>query len=44
MSKEYKLTELHSFLANTHNIQTILLNNQLNYKDKIFVFFDKKTR
>ena len=44
MSKEYRLAELHNFLTQQHNIQTMLLDNSLNYKDKIFIYLDKDTK
>ena len=44
MSKEYRLAELHNFLTQQHNIQTMLLDNRLNYKDKIYIYFDKVTK
>mmetsp|Transcript_2597 Transcript_2597/g.3234 ORF Transcript_2597/g.3234 Transcript_2597/m.3234 type:complete len:147 (+) Transcript_2597:1716-2156(+) len=44
MSKEYRLAELHNFLNQQHNIQTMLLDNRLNYKDKIYIYLDKDTK
>lgn len=44
MSKEYKLAELQQFLAQQHNIQTLLLDKRLNFQDKIYVFLDKETK
>jgi len=43
MSKEYKLIELQQFLSQQH-IQTLLLDQRLNFEDKIYIFFDKATR
>ena len=44
MSKEYRLAELHNFLTQQHNIQTLLLDNCLNYQDRIYIYLDKETK
>ena len=41
MSKDYRLAELHNFLAQKHNIKTQLIDSRLNYKDQIYIYLDK---
>lgn len=43
MSADYRLVELQRYLETQHNIQTLLIEQSLNYDDKIFIYIDHKT-